>query len=82
MHLHNDACYGLGWMDRHELFGEGSKQEVKQAWRAPTADDMKKHAQHIQNIHRQSSIPYRFRNSTGVAAAIDAEEIDTDTNQD
>ena len=60
MLLHNDATYGLGWQDKHALFG-GNRQEVRKVWTPPTEELKQQHAKHIADI--QKKMPYRLRSS-------------------
>ena len=60
MLLHNDTTYGLGWQDKHALFG-GNRQEIKKQWTPPTEDAKAQHAKHIQSI--QKNVPYRLRSN-------------------
>ena len=61
--LHDDASFGLGWKDRHALFG-GTQRDAKQGWIEPTPTEAKEHAKQIATVERMRKRPYQLRNES------------------
>ena len=69
IHLHDDACYGLGWKDRYELFG-GDKVAVRNEWTPPSPEEFKAHAAHIARISNPQT-RYTLRSGAGLVTTDD-----------
>ena len=60
-HLHDDKSFGLGWKDKHAMFG-GTQHNAKVNWCTPTPRQAKEHGESIAAMERLKNSNYSTRN--------------------